>query len=987
MNIISMKNFGLLALGLLLLVASATAQYDSTKILQDQNSTGFSWKNTRVRGGFWIPQDTFKLKRSDSNAIAFKSGLIYKYNGYKWVTLGGEGASAITLQNATDAGNSTGNDIYLRGSALGFIDTIRHNQVNIFPPTSIFTTSKAQYLQDAGGTIALTNDITTAIAAIPTKTLQNVTVAGQSTDQDILFAYRTSYLDSTGMVYKAYLRSKDLSANRHLWLPNKDGMLITKTEVDDAINTQGLQQTTNINNVTTNYITTPGLILNKSLDGALVFSESGGNYVTLRSTTSTGSNTQTLQNATGTVALTSDIGKQTDSLSLVTDISSWNKTGYVQIIVQDTIRGGTFIRYNGTFAADNGMVFTDAGSHKWIRKINSDFININWYGATATTTGTYDNRANILSAIAAASNTAILPSPKVKIPASISTKVYYVSDSISIDTKIYLFGEGAASKLRFQSDKNGLIFNYVTSRNSQISDLAVSCYASTDITKNGLTIRDRIIASNVSSNEFGGCGFYMVNSIGNPIAGNSSNSLFTYCHAEQNRLHGYKISGSDANNMSFVLCEAVTNGGLGVSDQSFLGNNYSGFHCASNGSPQVSYQRGLVTLGGHCYAALKDGLIATTPPNTTYWADLGTTWATGYAYVLAYNAGTTYYAVGSWNMDGLNAVALGGTGQNQYSTLTGCYSESDQAPGVIGQRCIAFGGDNGAGYSGPAAWLTANTFGFVTKAAINANDPGTDNTSRAVMDSTGFIVTSNLSQGMKFGWDNATKTGELRQYSSSPGVSSFKVMSTNTTAAMLSRTNLPYSEPIMAYGFLMATPQSRGHLNTFEFANAKPTGTGFDLGDMQLHTYYNYIGDKPDVVSYKRIEKSAGATAQWARNVGFIEYEFQTTTASNYQVCLDYYLSKGIQYDISIFASNSANGDLWSEKRFVVIGGITSTAVTSIKSNETTGTPLKDASLSTATLTPIVNDGSVGLYNIEWRANGIASTTINWHVQIKRSVL
>lgn len=54
---------------------TATAQYDSTKLLQDQNAYGFRWKNGKFRYQLTIPQtDTITMAVADSGSVAFYNG-------------------------------------------------------------------------------------------------------------------------------------------------------------------------------------------------------------------------------------------------------------------------------------------------------------------------------------------------------------------------------------------------------------------------------------------------------------------------------------------------------------------------------------------------------------------------------------------------------------------------------------------------------------------------------------------------------------------------------------------------------------------------------------------------------------------------------------------------------------------------------------------------------------------------------------------------
>ena len=68
---------------------AASAQYDSTRQLQSIQAYGYSWNNVRAIGSNIIPLDTFKLAVKDSGGIAYKSGFVWAWNGYKWVVQAG----------------------------------------------------------------------------------------------------------------------------------------------------------------------------------------------------------------------------------------------------------------------------------------------------------------------------------------------------------------------------------------------------------------------------------------------------------------------------------------------------------------------------------------------------------------------------------------------------------------------------------------------------------------------------------------------------------------------------------------------------------------------------------------------------------------------------------------------------------------------------------------------------------------------------------
>ena len=369
----------------------------------------------------------------------------------------------------------------------------------------------------------------------------------------------------------------------------------------------------------------------------------------------------------------------TTTVSKVDSIATCTTFRNNSIIVTDTIRGGVFARYSGGNLVDNGMIFQDANGDKWIRQADVDYIDIRWFGAK---TDGSDSRSAIIASI----NSATINFPKKRVYVA---GEYYSSDSINVNSAVEIFGEGNESKIRFAAHKTGLTFTYPGSQYSKLTNITILGDANSfsnplawNISKHGIVVKSPVDFNGVWVRYFDGCGIYISNDLTSEIPGNSNTSTFNDCHAYQNLLHGIYIKGGDANAMSFTNCDVVSNGGVGIYDKSFLGNNYAYNHVASNGSPEVSYQRGLVKSGGTVYACIKDTTLNIAPPNATYWQDIGTAWLS-YPNVLDYNAATTYYAVSSIILEGAN----------QYGTSTSNYVESDQAPGYIDQNNLNLNGN------------------------------------------------------------------------------------------------------------------------------------------------------------------------------------------------------------------------------------------------------------------------------------------------------
>ncbi|WP_430897617.1 MULTISPECIES: hypothetical protein [unclassified Paraflavitalea] len=95
--------------------------YDSTKVLQDNNAYGYSYKNMQVRGMFKLfGLDTTKLAVKDSNAISVYRGNIYVWTGYYWKLSSGAGSG----------GGSFTPGYGLQGTSTVSIDTFNFRKVD-----------------------------------------------------------------------------------------------------------------------------------------------------------------------------------------------------------------------------------------------------------------------------------------------------------------------------------------------------------------------------------------------------------------------------------------------------------------------------------------------------------------------------------------------------------------------------------------------------------------------------------------------------------------------------------------------------------------------------------------------------------------------------------------------------------------------------------------------------------------------------------------
>jgi len=179
----------------------ATAQYDSTKTLQVQNSYGFTWKNGSFLGSFWLPQDTLKLKVADSGAVAMKGDTLYRYTGYAWrkITSGG---STITASNGA---TKVGNDIQV-GGLLNSTTNIDGQGLYAFNPTNLSTFSMLTNKSGANVTTTVGSDGTHRLSIQASSSITN---NGSRFFADTAYSVMGYYLATFGSLVKSITFYKD----------------------------------------------------------------------------------------------------------------------------------------------------------------------------------------------------------------------------------------------------------------------------------------------------------------------------------------------------------------------------------------------------------------------------------------------------------------------------------------------------------------------------------------------------------------------------------------------------------------------------------------------------------------------------------------------------------------------------------------------------------------------------------------------------------
>lgn len=191
---------------------------------------------------------------------------------------------------------------------------------------------------------------------------------------------------------------------------------------------------------------------------------------------------------------------------------------------------------------------------------------------------------------------------------------------------------------------------------------------------------------------------------------------------------------------AFLGCSAISNGGCGLADDSFLGNSHESWHAATNGSTDIGWQKGIVQNGVDAFQALQDNFSNQPVTNTAYWYNLGPALV---PFAPAWNSATIYYRAGSYFLTGLN----------QYSVMVNCYGESDQAPAHVQERSFVLSGLHANGVVGLNYYADQNRMNL-DGGPLWINDVVTNSGIRMILDYFGWSIGTNTPNQVSASWDN-----------------------------------------------------------------------------------------------------------------------------------------------------------------------------------------------------------------------------------------
>ena len=170
---------------------------------------------------------------------------------------------------------------------------------------------------------------------------------------------------------------------------------------------------------------------------------------------------------------------------------------------------------------------------------------------------------------------------------------YYFSDALVPDRTICIKGmgngyyhAGAGTRMYFSVGKSAFVINSPTGTlqgagSTIIRDIFIGSLGfGGQTTKHGIVMRSPTVLENMTVYGFGGNGI----DIFADVNGGTNANLFHINHVVTygNAGHGVFCQGGDANAGNGFAVNAMTNGGWGIYDNSFLGNTWVGCHTAGN---------------------------------------------------------------------------------------------------------------------------------------------------------------------------------------------------------------------------------------------------------------------------------------------------------------------------------------------------------------------------------------------------------------------
>lgn len=404
----------------------------------------------------------------------------------------------------------------------------------------------------------------------------------------------------------------------------------------------------------------------------------------------------------------------------VDDIATYSNPTITVLNVTDSIRGGNFVLYTGSDAADNGMIFADANNNKWKRQAEGQYIKVTWYGAHQTATA-----ATNQAAFAAAANYIFnhwVQFVTLYVPGG--NGYYQLNNTLFYTRPLSVIGDGywdkPTSRLNFPWNTSGIVFHEVDyDYRCEVRNLEIKnqfSIAPIDSNVAGIKSRAKILIDNNHIAEVSGFGILLEacaggDSTNNPIFGNVDFAKVTNNKLRFN-LTGLKLTGCDANYVKVYDNDFMQNKRWGVDDNGFLGNLFFNNSFGANGNAAIAGTATTVHYNGQDYSAttLHDdgsGVGKRPDQHPSYWRAVidqaSTLWDTAKHY---------------WS--GGSRISRHPSGTSQWYNN---YEEGDQASPVQNTRSTTLFGVRGAGLpvGGVSLFTNQGTFTVVGKTDIIGN--------------------------------------------------------------------------------------------------------------------------------------------------------------------------------------------------------------------------------------------------------------------------
>jgi hypothetical protein len=339
-----------------------------------------------------------------------------------------------------------------------------------------------------------------------------------------------------------------------------------------------------------------------------------------------------------------------------------------------------------------------------VKDLINNLISVKWFGAIAdlerdgsNIMGATDNWTMLNRAMYArkeALNVAgYYARTKVYIPAPVTQRWYYCSKTLIDSTGLEFYGDGELSSIKFKTGIKGI---WITGRvDAYYHDFSIhgnyqNQFGTTanDNGSHGIYVQKKAIIERVKIEAFNGDGLHVFAAV---PATNANNSTISNVICYNNSGNGFRTKSTDANNITFISCDAALNGIWGVWEGSFLGNSYWGVHTATNASANP-WQKTSVFYNGNRYFAI-DTTRNTEPGVTVGWQNKWQFMSSGGSATSDFpqwSSSVSYIPGGAYYVDNLN----------NHSTFIQCYRELDQANPKNDGNALFFGGNTFEGVTG-----------------------------------------------------------------------------------------------------------------------------------------------------------------------------------------------------------------------------------------------------------------------------------------------